>query len=69
MSELQVDTISENTSGNGVAIDSFAVGDGILMSPQTVSATRTIASDKNSMLIGPINITGTLTVVGNLNVV
>ena len=68
MSTLQVNAINENTSGNGVNIDSFFVGDGILMSPQTISATRTIDSDKNAMLIGPINVSGTITIAGNLEV-
>ena len=68
MSTLQVDTINENTSGNGVNIDSFFVGDGILMSPKTISATRTSASDKNGFLIGPIDVSGTITIAGNLEV-
>ena len=38
------------------------------MSPQTISATRTINSDKNAMLIGPINVSGTITIAGNLEV-
>ena len=40
LSTLQVNTINENTSGNG-NIDSF-VGDGILMSPQTISTELSI---------------------------
>ena len=67
MSTLKTDTISEKTSNNGVAIDTFKLKDSVMISSNTV-ASGTIASTKNAMVIGPIGITGTVNVSGNLSV-
>lgn len=67
MSTLKTDTISEKTSNNGVTIDTFKIKDGVLISSNTV-ASGTIASTENAMVIGPIGITGTVNVSGNLSV-
>ena len=48
-SELKVDTVSEKTTDNGIAADSFKLKDGIL----TIAGTQTIASGENGMIIGP----------------
>ena len=65
MSILKVDTIVERTSNNGIAVDSFAVKDGIINHDNTISGTVTIASGKNGLAIGPVDITGTVNVSGN----
>ena len=67
MSTLKTDTILEKTSNNGVTIDTFKIKDGVLISSNTV-ASGTIASTENAMVIGPIGITGTVNVSGNLSV-
>ena len=67
MSTLKTDTISEKTSNNGVAIDTFKLKDSVMISSNTV-ASGTIASTENAMVIGPIGITGTVNVSGNLSV-
>ena len=67
MSTLKTDTISEKTSNNGVAIDTFKLKDSVMISSNTV-ASGTIASTENEMVIGPIGITGTVNVSGNLSV-
>ena len=67
MSTLKTDTISEKTSNNGVSIDTFKLKDSVMISSNTV-ASGTIASTENAMVIGPIGITGTINVSGNLSV-
>ena len=67
MSTLKTDTISEKTSNNGVTIDTFKIKDGVLISSNTV-ASGTISSTENAMVIGPVGITGTVNVSGNLSV-
>ena len=67
MSTLKTDTISEKTSNNGVAIDTFKLKDSVMISSNTV-ASGTIASTENAMVIGPVGITGTVNVSGNLSV-
>ena len=67
MSTLKTDTISEKTTNNGVAIDTFNLNDSVMISSNTV-ASGTIASTENAMVIGPIGITGTVNVSGNLSV-
>ncbi len=67
MSTLKTDTISEKTSNNGVAIDTFKLKDSVMISSNTV-ASGTISSTENAMVIGPIGITGTVNVSGNLSV-
>jgi len=67
MSTLKTDTISEKTSNNGVSIDTFKLKDSVMISSNTV-ASGTIASTENAMVIGPIGITGTVNVSGNLSV-
>ncbi len=67
MSILKTDTISEKTTNNGVAIDTFKLKDSVMISSNTV-ASGTIASGENAMVIGPIGITGTVNVSGNMSV-
>ena len=67
MSTLKTDTISEKTTDNWVAIDTFILKDSVMISSNTV-ASGTIASTENAMVIGPIGITGTVNVSGNLSV-
>jgi len=67
MSTLKTDTISEKTSNNGVSIDTFKLKDSVMISSNTV-ASGTISSTENAMVIGPIGITGTVNVSGNLSV-
>ena len=67
MSTLKTDTISEKTTNNGVSIDTFKLKDSVMISSNTV-ASGTIASTENAMVIGPIGITGTVNVSGNLSV-
>ena len=67
MSTLKTDTISEKTTNNGVSIDTFKLKDSVMISSNTV-ASGTIASSENAMVIGPIGITGTVNVSGNLSV-
>ena len=66
-SELKVDTVSEKTTDNGIAVDSFKLKDSVMISSNTV-ASGTISSSENAMVIGPIGITGTINVSGNLSV-
>ena len=67
MSTLKTDTISEKTTNNGVAIDTFKLKDSVMISSNTV-ASGTISSSEKAMGIGPIGITGTVNVSGNLSV-
>ena len=64
MSTLKVDTITERTTDNGIAIDSFAVKDGVINHDNTIAGTVTIASGKNALSIVPVDITGTVNVSG-----
>ena len=68
MSTLKVDTIIERTTNNGIAVDSFAIKDGIINHDNTISGTVTIASGKNGLAIGPVDITGTVNVSGNFKI-
>ena len=67
MSTLKTDTISEKTTNNGVSIDTFKLKDSVMISSNTV-ASGTISSSENAMVIGPIGVTGTVNVSGNLSV-
>ena len=67
MSTLKTDTISEKTTDNGVTIDTFKMKDGVLINANTV-ASGTISASENAMIIGPVGVTGTVNVSGNLSV-
>ena len=67
-SEIKVDTISEKTTNNGITVDTFKLKDGITINSATIAGTQTIASGNNGMIIGPANVTGTINVIGNLNI-
>ena len=67
MSTLKTDTISEKNTDNGVTIDTFKMNDGVMISANTV-ASGTIGASENAMVIGPIGITGTVNVSGNMSV-
>ena len=67
-SEIKVDTVSEKTTNNGITVDTFKLKDGITINSATIAGTQTIASGDNGMIIGPANITGTINVIGNLNI-
>ena len=67
-SEIKVDTVSENTTNNGITVDTFKLKDGITINSATIAGTQTIASGNNGMIIGPANVTGTINVIGNLNI-
>ena len=69
MSELKVDTVSEKTTDNGIAVDTFKLKDGITINSATIAGTQTIASGENGMIIGTASLTGTINVAGSLNVV
>jgi len=69
MSEVNVDTVSEYTSNNGVAIDTFTFVDGITTASKTISGTSTIASGTNGLIIGPADVTGTINIAGNVRVI
>ena len=49
MSTLKTDTISEKTTDNGVAIDTFKLKDSVMISSNTV-ASGTISSSENAMV-------------------
>ena len=66
-SELKVDTLLEKTTDNGLAIGNHKFIDNIFTQSTDVG-TATISSSENGMLIGPTNITGTLTVPGKLRI-
>ena len=57
-SELKVDTVSEKTTDNGIAVDSFKLKDGLMVNSSTIAGTQTVASDENAMIIGPASVTG-----------
>ena len=67
-SELKVDTVSEKTTDNGIAVDSFKLKDGLMVNSSTIAGTQTVASGENAMIIGPASVTGTINVSGNLSV-
>ena len=67
-SEIKVDTVSEKTTNNGITVDTFKLKDGITINSATIAGTQTIASGDNGMIIGPANVTGTINVIGNLNI-
>jgi len=67
-SEIKVDTVSENTTNNGITVDTFKLKDGITINSATIAGTQTIATGDNGMIIGPANVTGTINVIGNLNI-
>ena len=67
MSTLKTDTISEKTTDNGVTIDTFKMKDGVLINGNTV-ASGTIGASENAMVIGPVGVTGTINVSGNLSI-
>ena len=67
-SELKVDTVSEKTTDNGIAVDSFKLKDGLMVNSSTIAGTQTVASGENAMIIGPASITGTINVSGNLSI-
>ena len=68
MSNLQVNAISEYTSNNGIAVDTFKLKDGLMVNSATIAGTQTVASGENAMIIGPASVTGTINVSGNLSV-
>ncbi len=66
-SELKVDTLIEKTTDNGLAVDNHHFIDNIFKQSENVG-TATISSTENGAIIGPANITGTITVAGNLRI-
>ena len=67
-SELKVDTVSEKTTDNGIAVDSFKLKDGLMVNSSTIAGTQTVASGEIAMIIGPASVTGTINVSGNLSI-
>ena len=67
-SELKVDTVSEKTTDNGIAVDSFKLKDGLMVNSSTIAGTQTVASGEYAMIIGPASVTGTINVSWNLSV-
>ena len=67
-SELKVDTVSEKTTDNGIAVDTFKLKDGLMVNSATIAGTQTVASGDNAMIIGPASVTGTINVSGNLSI-
>ena len=66
-SELKVDTLLEKTTDNGLSVDNHKFIDNILIQSNDVG-TATISSTENGMIVSPANVTGTITVAGNLRV-
>ena len=66
-SELKVDTLLEKTTDNGLSVDNHKFIDNILIQSNDVG-TATISSTENGMIGGPGNVTGTITVAGNLRI-
>ena len=48
-SEIKVDTVSENTTNNGITVDTFKLKDGITINSATIAGTQTIASGNNGI--------------------
>ena len=65
---INVNTIAESTTDNGIAVDTFKLKDGLMVNSATIAGTQTIASTDNAMIIGPASITGTINVSGNLSI-
>ena len=65
---INVNTIAESTTDNGLSLDTFKLKDGLMINSATIAGTQTIASTDNAMIIGPASVTGTINVSGNLSV-
>ena len=65
---INVNTIAESTTDNGIAVDTFKLKDGLMVNSATIAGTQTIASTDNAMIIGPASVTGTINVSGNLSI-
>ena len=66
-SELKVDTLLEKTTDNGLSVDDHKFIDNIFIQSNDVG-TAAISSTENGMIVGPANVTGTITVAGNLRI-
>tara|TARA_R100000278_G_scaffold109950_2_gene87046 strand:+ start:3150 stop:3362 length:213 start_codon:yes stop_codon:yes gene_type:complete len=67
-SELEVNALIENTTDNGINIDSLLFSGSILIQDENIPE-QTIASGKNALIIGPAKCPNKLTVVGKVQVV
>ena len=67
-SELEVNALIENTTDNGVSLDSHIFAGSILIQDENILE-QTIASGKNALIIGPAKCPNKLTVVGKVQVV
>ena len=67
-SELEVNALIENTTDNGVSLDSLLFSGSILIQDENIPE-QTIASGKNALIIGPAKCPNKLTVVGKVQVV
>ena len=67
-SELQVDALIENTTDNGIDVDSLLFAGSILIQDENISE-QTIASGKNALIIGPAKLPNKLTVAGKVQIV
>ena len=65
---INVNTIAESTTDNGIAVYTFKLKDGLMVNSATIAGTQTIASTDNAMIIGPASVTGTINVSGNLSI-
>ena len=54
---INVNTIAESTTDNGIAVDTFKLKDGLMVNSATIAGTQTIASTDNAMIIGPASVT------------
>ena len=67
-SELEVNALIENTTDNGINIDSLLFSGSILIQDENIPE-QTIASGKNALIIGPEKCANKLTVAGKVQVV
>ena len=67
-SELQVDALIENTTDNGIDVDSLLFAGSILIQDENIPE-QTIASGKNALIIGPAKSPNKLTVAGRVQIV
>ena len=67
-SELEVNALIENTTDNGINIDSLLFSGSILIQDENIPE-QTIASGKNALIIGPAKCPNKLTVAGKVQVV
>jgi hypothetical protein len=65
---LKTDTINEKTTNNGLSINGATFKDGLFINKKEIG-TGTVASDEVALLIGGSEVTGTLTIDGDLVVI